>query len=581
MKRVLMVIVALLLPFMAANAVVFNPSLYGYQHKEKELRKFYDRCVWSWSGSTNLSEKKYLKMQETYEQLIKKYPEDRYLTMLYYGYFNIARNCPIASKEEGFKLIQNALPNLSDSIPKALVAIATANIACCYLKGIGTAKDDKQSFAYYQKAFEIDSAYADNIAYLYYTGVGTDIDEERAFSLLHYCYDEANASLGKPQNWSFKSFDYLDCYEKLFSILSLEKDDVDSLTRENYRDGIRFSYIYNDYNQAKHSFEKAAERGLPNAMYELGLLYYNLRFEGFEGMDKQEMKEKRNQWLEKAAKANYYPAIYKQGQLIINVNATFVAQENKAKADAYPYFKQLADIGYGPAVVMVNNYEKNGWPKEANLFGDIAKGVLSVAAMGSSIKNDGVAAGLTSQMHNTGEQYGEINTVDDFLGALQIQNEQMKAQKRGQTPQDYSSQNDKAFDDNDPSDYSDSSVGGSYSSGSKKSTGKTTSRTSSTSGTSSKSTTSKSTSSNNKSTGATTRNCRKCGGAGKVTCSRCKGNTRTKCAGCDGRGYNTVVGAGKRKCSICDGKGTTRCTHCNGSGKEKCLACNGKGQVRN
>ena len=417
MKRLFLTTVTLLLTFIAVNAVNFNPNMYGYNQNEKELTKFFDKC----KSLYNPSEKTFKKVQDTYMQLLDKYPEKRELTMMYYGYLNLIANCPLANKEEGFKLMQDALPKLSNSIPEVLVAAINADIACCYLKGIGTPKDEQKSFAFYQKACEIDSAYAENLAYLYYTGVGTEIDEERAFSLLQFCYKKATNR--KSYDFSFMGFNAIEGYEKLYSFLMLDRDDVDSLAKERYREGLRHLYIYQDFDAAKSSLEFAAERGLPNAMYELGILYDNMVKLNIE---KSESIGNRDQWLAKAAEAGSYPAIYKQGLIKFNVDATFVAQENKVKADAYPYFKQTADVGYGPGVNMVNQYERNGWPKEANLFGDIAKGVLSVAAMASSIKSDGVVSGLTSQMHNTGEQYGEINTIDDFLGALQIQNEQMK-----------------------------------------------------------------------------------------------------------------------------------------------------------
>ena len=422
MKRLFIATTALLLTFIAVNAVNFNPNMYGYNQNEKELTKFFDKC----KSLYNPSEKTFKKVQDTYMQLLDKYPEKRELTMMYYGYLNLIANCPLANKEEGFKLMQDALPKLSNSIPEVLVAAINADIACCYLKGIGTPKDEQKSFAFYQKACEIDSAYAENLSYLYYTGVGTKIDEERAFSLLQSCYKKAMDPNRKSFDYSYVIFSR-EGYEKLFSFLLLERDDVDSLAKEKYREGLRDLYIYRDFDAAKISFESAVERGLPNAMYELGILYDNMIKLNIE---KSESKEKRDQWLAKAAEAGYYPAIYMQGFIKFNINATFVAQENKAKADAYQYFKQTADVGYGPGVKMVKAYEINGWPKEANLFGDIAKGVLSVAAMASSIKNDGVVAGLTSQMHNTGEQYGEINTIDDFLGALYRQNEQLKAKRR-------------------------------------------------------------------------------------------------------------------------------------------------------
>ena len=349
-------------------------------------------------------------------------------------------------------------------------------------------------------------------------------------------------------------------------------------------------YIYQDFDAAKISFESAVERGLPNAMYELGILYDNMIKLNIE---KSESKEKRDQWLAKAAEAGYYPAIYMQGSIKFNINATFVAQENKAKADAYQYFKQTADVGYGPGVKMVKAYDINGWPKEANLFGDIAKGVLSVAAMASSIKNDGVVAGLTSQMHNTGEQYGEINTIDDFLGALQIQNEQMKAKRReyeqSESPSDkniysdvssggnvYADENQSFEVENTSGD--DSSVS-SQSSSKQRNKSTTTKDTSSKQSTSNQST-SKSTSSSNKSKTDSTRKCSNCGGSGKVACHWCKGDGRTTCAGCDGKGSTHVTAAGKRTCSQCNGKGTIKCRSCNGKGTEKCTACNGTGKVK-
>ena len=562
MKRVFITIVSLLLVCVSVKAVCFSALPYFCDHKEKELRKFYDKCANSYN------EKNFLKLQDTYQKLIEKYPEDKYLTMLFYGYLNLLQN--ESTKKEGFNMMKDALSHLSkmsDTSLKDIVAKANANIACCYLGCMGTERDDQQTFTYFQKAFELDSLYAENMAYLYLFGIGTAVDEDRAFSLLHYCYNRVVANIGKPIDfYSFEPKYEADIYEKLYAI-QLNKNGVDSIGKENYREGFRH-FIIGDYDQARVFYEKAADRGIVSAMYELYRLYLP-RYLGKKGEDKKELKRVSNQWLEKAAAANYYPAIYEQGANKFNVEAVFVAQENKAKADAYPYFKQLADIGYGPAIITVNKYETFGWPKEANLLGDIAKGVLTVTAMATSIKNDGWVAGLTSQMHNTGDQYGEINTVDDFIGALQLQNQQFEANKRAQGSASYSSGS--------------VSGNGQYSVDNDASSGytSTNSNSSSTRGKTNSSSANKGASSNNKTTGSSTRNCRKCGGSGNVKCQRCNGTTRMSCAGCDGRGYNTVVGAGKRKCTICYGKGTQKCTHCNGKGTEKCLGCNGKGQVNN
>ena len=435
MKRVFITIVSLLLVCVSVKAVSFSALPYFYDHKEKELRKFYNKCANSYN------EKNFLKLQDTYQKLIEKYPEDKYLTMLFYGYLNLLQN--ESTKKEGFKMMKDALSHLSkmsDTSLKNIVAKANANIACCYLGCMGTERDEQQSFTYFQKAFELDSLYAENMAYLYLYGIGTAVDEDRAFSLLHYCYNRVVANIGKPIDfYSFEPKFEADIYEKLYAI-QLNKNGVDSIGKENYRDGFRH-FILGDYDQARVLYEKAADRGIVSAMYELYRLYLP-KYLGNNGEDKNDLKKKSNQWLEKAAAANYYPAIYEQGANKFNIDAVFVAQENKAKADAYPYFKQLADIGYGPAIITVKKYDIYGWPKEANLLGDIAKGVLSVTEMATSIKNDGWAAGLTSQMHNTGEQYGEINTVDDFLGALQLQNQQLEAKKKAQESASYSLEND-------------------------------------------------------------------------------------------------------------------------------------------
>ena len=572
-KRILIAIVSLLLVCVAVKAVEYTPRFYGYSHKQKELRKFYNKCVWSWAGSLNLSEKDYLKLQNSYKQLVDKYPEDKYMTMLYYGYMNVMRNCPIANKEEGLKMMIDALPHISDPSLKSLVATTNANIACCFLKGIGTEKDGHQSLLYFQKAFELDSICAENMAYLYLTGVGMPIDEERAFSLFHDCYNSAVAGIGQPIIfYPFKPYSYEDFYEKLYAI-QINKHGVDSIGKESYREGLRHFYIYEDYDRAKECFERAVDLGITSAVYEMGMLYH-FKYINSKGEESKESKRERDKWLAKAAEAKYYPAIYKQGMFKMNGNAVFVAQENKANADAYPYFKQLADIGYGPGIVMVKKYDMYGWSKEANLFGDIAKGVLSVSAMATSIKNDGWAAGLTSQMNNTGKQYGEIKTVDDFLGALQLQNEQLEAKKRAKESASYSTDGNTQYSVGNDTSIDDSSI----STDSYTSTSRTTNKTS---GSTNKSYANNNTSSSTKASGTSTRNCRKCGGSGRVNCQRCKGTTRSSCAGCSGKGYISVVGAGKRECTLCNGKGTTKCIHCNSKGTEKCTACNGKGQVNN
>ena len=573
MKKILTTTIVILFSCITINAVDFTHKLDNVKRSEKELRKFYEKCtVYTWNGRMSITDKKFMKLQDTYKQLIEKYPDSRFLTMSYYGVLNITRDCSLANKEEGFKMIVEALPHISDTLPE-LKARLYANIGNCYLDGTGTEKNDKLAFSYYQKAFGLDSAYAENMAYLYLTGTGTAVDRNQAFSLLQDCYNFSVSNFVS-NVWEIRNkYNYTDDYEKLYSILILNRESFDTAAIENYIDGIRYFHIYKDYDKAEDCLEKAANHNMPNAMYELALLYNKLRTYGIE---KKESKESYVKWLEKSAGMGYHPAVFEQGlkNLRRSYNSTFVAQENKARADAYPYFKQLADVGYGPAKLQLFNYERYGWAKEANLFGDIAKGILSVSAMATSIKNDGWALGLSSQMHNTGKQYGDIRTVDDFLGAMQLQNMQLEAKKRGQNPENSSPEvddNDQITSADDESLEDSSTSSGSYSSSSSRSTNNT----------KKSSNTNKTASSNGNKTEAGTKNCPKCGVSGKVACSRCKGSGRTKCAGCDGKGYITVLGTnGKRKCTICDGKATTRCLHCNGNGKEKCLYCNGKGQVR-
>jgi len=557
MKKTLFFFLTLLLFLVCTEvaAVNFSPSIYYYYPPNKAVHKFIRNChLYAW-GTT---EKQSTKYQTTYNQLITKFPDQKNLLDCYYGYFNVCCPFPPESREKGFRLLTEAQPQLSD-IPSKLQANIIALIAKCYLQGIGTEKNELKAFDLFQQATAIDSLYTENLAYLYLIGMGTEKNEKEAFSCFQRCYTGT----------FLHGLLSASAYEKMIAMVTLSRSDVDSKAKENYINGVRDLYVYKDYEAAKENLGKAADASLPTALYEMGNLYAQPQWKGYN-------KKERDIWYEKAAKAGYYPAVYMQGITEIQKvnNAVFVAQANKYYSDAYVYFKQLGDMGYGPAIIILKEYETNGWPIQSNLMGDIAKGVLSVNSMVNSITNDGLAAGLTSQMGNTGEQYGEINTVDDFLNALQLQNQQFEAKKRAKKIASSSSENEsnnaQHVVDNNASTGVSSMTTDSY-------TPTDNTSTSTSYKTVKNGNKTNSSSANNNAPATNTRKCNKCGGSGKRPCYRCKGRSRETCGACNGKGYNLQFK--DRKCTLCNGRGDIRCNACNGRGTEKCITCNGRGQV--
>ena len=59
-------------------------------------------------------------------------------------------------------------------------------LACCYIKGIGTAVNEKRGFEYCKKANDLDKKNSGLylLGYCYLNGIGTEVDKEKAKEML-------------------------------------------------------------------------------------------------------------------------------------------------------------------------------------------------------------------------------------------------------------------------------------------------------------------------------------------------------------------------------------------------------------
>lgn len=59
-------------------------------------------------------------------------------------------------------------------------------LACCYIKGIGTAVNEKRAFEYCKKANDLDKRNSGLylLGYCYLNGIGTEVDKEKAKEML-------------------------------------------------------------------------------------------------------------------------------------------------------------------------------------------------------------------------------------------------------------------------------------------------------------------------------------------------------------------------------------------------------------
>lgn len=163
------------------------------------------------------------------------------------------------SANQGFSLSQNRL-------------------ARCYLTGVGTQKDDQKAFFWCQKASEQGLPLAEyNLGYCYLNGIGTEKDPKKAFS----CY------LKSARNGYTTSQYYLGkCYNEGIGTI---KDDNKAFlwykraAEQGYslaQDMVGF-FLQRGIGTSKNEhlafewYQKAAEQGLASAQFNLGFCYEN------------------------------------------------------------------------------------------------------------------------------------------------------------------------------------------------------------------------------------------------------------------------------------------------------------------
>ena len=60
-------------------------------------------------------------------------------------------------------------------------------LACCYIRGLGTAVNEKIAFEYCKKANDLDKTNSGSLyllGYCYLNGIGTEVDKEKAKEML-------------------------------------------------------------------------------------------------------------------------------------------------------------------------------------------------------------------------------------------------------------------------------------------------------------------------------------------------------------------------------------------------------------
>ena len=404
MKNFCLSFVLLLIVASSANARRYRgyQRLYGFinlqgnnidayrKHEIKEVDKFLYNCCYY---NDKVKEKEFIKLQENYYNLLKKYPNEAHFLNAYYGWVNIYTDCPLVDRTKGFKMLLEAVPRLSTKEQ----AYASENIAYCYLEGIGTEKNAEKAFSYYVNACNLGVDVNFELAFLYLTGVGTPVNEEKAFYYFQNNYYTENTR-GDHQS-----------YEKMLSLILMEKKGLNKEAKACYINGLRNAYVYKKYADAVSCFEKAAIQGLSNAMFEIALLY---SFDWlWENMKKKECKELTNFWFEKAASNGYFPAIFEQGLAELKEGAVFAADVEKGRNVAYPYFTQLAENGYDPAIYVLKTLYNNNKYESAGVYGNVSSGKLSV--LGS------LGGGNTEETIDKRECFGDIYIKDKFLRTIQ------------------------------------------------------------------------------------------------------------------------------------------------------------------
>lgn len=372
-------------------AFFFKPAkiyLLNQEHEIKDVDKFLYTCRYY----TSTKEKKFLKLQEEYGELIQKYPNEAHLLDFFFGCVNVTSECPIADKTKGLELLLKAQPRL----PAKEQAFASQNIAYCYLFGIGTEKNAEKALSYYENACSLGGDVNLETAFLYMTGVGTPVNEEKAF---YYFQNNYYSNETRGDNCT---------YDKMLSLILMGKQELNKEAKAFYLDGLRNAYIYKNYAEAVSCFEKAAAQGLSNAMFEIAMLYKNE--EMWKDMKKKECRELRDNWLERAASNGYFPAIFEQGCGKLNEWATFTWDVEKGRNDAYPYFVQLAENGYDPAIFRLSTTYNNKKYESTAVFGNVSSGKLSVL---------GSLGGGTEQAVDKRECFGDVYIKDKFLRTIQ------------------------------------------------------------------------------------------------------------------------------------------------------------------
>ena len=399
---------------------VYYGNGYGVKDKEtktkiKELVEFARKCCW---GTTK--QKDFDKVKAAYDDVSKKYASDQALIECAYGNYMMRCAAELASHEEAYRKVSEWMDKIpADDKLRGTRGYYHALLAHWNINGDGTAQDLNKAFAEYEAAAALDTVYAHALASCYYLGVGTEVNDDKAYRFYADVFEHAVR-----QNRAG-----YDAYERLVAIILNKQSTLGADVIDSYRQGLRNQALNGDFAKSKELLERAADAGLPAAMYEMAMLYETnaeLNAKGIGGMDKKEAKEAHQAWLQKAISANYTPAEFMRGQdILLKVNTAMLKpQVNKFFADAYAVFEPLANQEYGPAIMRVAEYDRNGWPKKSNLLGDIAKAAVSVAGAAGAAKSGGLK-GLSNWSSRQGsekvvtDEAAAKARVDAFLQSLQ------------------------------------------------------------------------------------------------------------------------------------------------------------------
>jgi TPR repeat protein len=218
--------------------------------------------------------------------------------------------------------------------------------------------DTKTSFKFYQMAADQGSPYAKyKLAILYLDGEGTNQDFIQAYRLFKECsnlgYRNATNIFNIPIDYSKSSdIDYRNISTMFMTICDNKIDSLEYNFGRLYSQNFRFhcgnisTLITADPPSKKAWYERAAKKGNPMALYELGTFYENIK-------EKSETQDHSNatDYFQRAYENSSIDATYKLATIYLHGHG--VSQDLKK---VFTLLNEAADMGHKKAHQILNNF---------------------------------------------------------------------------------------------------------------------------------------------------------------------------------------------------------------------------------